>query len=75
MRLHPDKGGDPDDFKELQRAFEVTMIGHLSGWTWGEDPGCVDICIHNVSIHYTKCMVHTVHTIRLWCCSCDSRLP
>lgn len=23
MRLHPDKGGDPDDFKELQRAFEV----------------------------------------------------
>ncbi|CAJ1402341.1 unnamed protein product, partial [Effrenium voratum] len=29
MRLHPDKGGDPDAFKELQRAFEVLSDEHL----------------------------------------------
>ena len=46
MRLHPDKGGDPDDFKELQRAFEV-MTGHLRRRTCEEDLGCVDIVIQS----------------------------
>ena len=34
MRLHPDKGGDPDDFKELQRAFEVRRFVLSVGWVF-----------------------------------------
>jgi len=76
MRLHPDKGGDPDEFKELQRAFEVMMTGHLRRRTCEEDLGCVDIVIQYDTVlmsWYTKCTVHTVHTVHtIWlrCCSC-----